>query len=67
MCRQWQLMRALPASCPVRSNLAGNELGGSLPTRWARLARLEHLSLEGNRLTGTLSQGWSAMKQLQTM
>ena len=65
MCRQWQLMRALPASCPVRSNLAGNELGGSLPTRWARLARLEHLSLEGNRLTGTLPPTWNMLEGIQ--
>lgn len=70
MCRQWQLqsIRArppLPAPLPCRSNLAGNELGGSLPARWARLVRLERLSLEGNRLTGTLPATWNMLEGMQ--
>ncbi|KAG5488305.1 uncharacterized protein JKF63_08013 [Porcisia hertigi] len=40
-------------------------LRGTLPASWARLSRIEYISLFSNSLTGTLPPEWSNMKTLK--
>lgn len=63
------LLALLPPACPHGpcSDLAGNELSGRLPARWARLGALERLHLDGNRLTGALPATWNMLEGIEYM
>ena len=43
----------------------GTVLGGSLPSSWGRLTKLQRVELPGNALTGTLPSAWAALTALQ--
>ena len=55
----------LPAAILPPSDLEGNALAGSLPTRWGRLHALERLRLGGNALQGTLPAAWNNLDALR--
>eukprot|EP00884_Botryococcus_braunii_P020099 jgi/Botrbrau1/6773/Bobra.0057s0009.1 len=47
--------------------LAGNQLSGSLPSKWAALSQLRFLDISHNHLDGSLPSEWGQLKSLAVL